>query len=78
VVGSALGIALMLILLLILAIYGTLLSIRFINTRLSWRRYNKKQRMFDRQLCEQCGYDLRASTRRCPECGHPMPRRTGF
>ena len=24
--------------------------------------------------CIQCGYDLRGSTTRCPECGEPMPK----
>ena len=33
----------------------------------------KRQQRLKRGLCVECGYDLRASSERCPECGTPVP-----
>ena len=37
-------------------------------TLIFWRKEPKGDR-----LCPRCGYDLRATPERCPECGTPAP-----
>ena len=34
-----------------------------------WRRAKERRRRWDNDLCPECGYDPRALTGRCPECG---------
>ena len=40
---------------------------------LLWWRDRGRRRRIERGLCARCGYDLRATTNRCPECGAMLP-----
>ena len=43
-------------------------------TVLAWRRGREKRRRWEGEFCPGCGYDLRASRDKCPECGRPIRR----
>jgi hypothetical protein len=53
--------------LLVFAAIGSLLGITQ-----TWRLHRRRDRI-RRGLCAVCGYDLRASKNRCPECGQMIP-----
>ena len=55
--------------------YGCLLSIRSILWLFSAVRKRRTVRRALSQLCVHCGYDLRASPERCPECGRVFASR---
>ena len=40
-----------------------------------WLRWRARRGHWQAAICRHCGYDLRASAERCPECGTPVPKK---
>lgn len=47
-------------------------GVTVLGVRHQYRRHLRHTRMLT-HVCAACGYDLRASLKRCPECGMPIP-----
>jgi len=56
----------------ILAAGGLVLMVAFV--AIAWRRARERRRRWKQDLCKECGYDLRGSVERCPECGAKIVR----
>lgn len=51
-----------------------LLAAFFMGSHIVLARADRRASRLARGLCPACGYDLRSTPHRCPECGHVSPR----
>src|SRR5207249_4965257 len=54
--------------------YWLLLPPTLVLPAIAFVRHRRRRRRETSNLCPTCGYDLRASPERCPECGTANPR----
>ena len=50
-----------------------LLLLLLVLPTMRFARFRRQRNRLRKGLCLRCGYDLRASPERCPECGMPVP-----
>lgn len=48
---------------------GLTVLLCLVQLRVLWRDFRRNPRTANLNTCRKCGYDLRASLERCPECG---------
>lgn len=54
----------------LVAVWGAAVMLLFVPTAI---RYLRRRRRSTAGVCPSCGYDLRTTPRRCPECGTSIP-----
>jgi hypothetical protein len=54
-------------------IYGLVYFILWLLQKMREPLTSLERSRLSKGLCVKCGYDLRASKHRCPECGTPVP-----